>query len=496
MEEFRKKYFTDVTFISVLTVIARMRGLILLPVISRLIGLEGYGIWLQVSLTVGLMGNVFEVGLHSALVRFIPSLKKREDIADMYYSVLLFALSLGIIAAFVIYAFADVIAKLSLQLADVGYLFRIACVLVPINLVILMQQNYFRARMRVKLYSTLDVLANTGDVIGILVVLTSGAGLREMFIAVILWRLTLSLVQALMIWRDTGIGFPKFRNFRELLAFSLPLVPSTIAGNTVRRFDRYLVGYFLGAAAVGLYGAATAIAELIDNLTIPLRKAITPYIANLWDRKLFQEVRLYLGYSMKAFLFFAIPAAVLLSVFSRKFISILATEEFLFSNMELAVVSLAFAAVFFSSNRIMNLVFIIQKRTIAVPIMQIVEASLNLALNLVLIPLAGIIGAAVSKLVSYLLAFLVRRIYIVRRTEVDPTKIYDLFAVKCLMASVVIGGISVWASVETTWHLLGFILIDALIYIFLLWLFKSFQSKEIQFVKDIFRRRSRLKYAG
>jgi len=487
MEQIRKKFFTDVTFISVLTVLTRLRGLILLPLIARLIGLKGYGVWLQVSLTVGLMGNVFEVGLHSALARFIPSVRKKEEIADIYYSILSFTLSFGIIAALLVCIFADPIASLSLRLVEVSYLFRIASILIPLNLVILMQQNYFRAKMRLKLYSSLDVLVNFGDVLGIVIVLLSGFGLREMFYAVIFWRSILSLAQAIMIWKDIGLYIPRFKNFKKLLAFSLPLVPSTITGNIVKRLDRYLIGYFLGVSSVGLYGAASMLGELLDIFTVPLRKALIPYLANFWDRKQFEEVKLYLGYSIKGLLFFAVPTAIGITAYSKNFMNILTTPEFQFPNLESLVFLLALATVFFSFNRILNQVFIIQKKTIAVPIMQTIEATFSTILNIVLIPIIGLIGAAVSRLASYFLAFLIRRIYIIKKTTIDPTTIYSHFAIKCLIASLIMGATSFIFHVSGILGFIGVILFSIFLYLLILWIFRTFQSNEIEFIKGSFR---------
>ena len=64
-----------------------------------------------------------------------------------------------------------------------------------------------------------------------------------------------------------GIGLDR-RLARHMLAFSLPLVPASVASWTLNLSDRYLIAAFHGPAAVGTYSAGYTVGLAINALAI------------------------------------------------------------------------------------------------------------------------------------------------------------------------------------------------------------------------------------
>ena len=53
------------------------KGIVILPLISKMLGTEIYGMWSQLSVTITLIGPLCLLGLQNAVVRFLS--KKEKD---------------------------------------------------------------------------------------------------------------------------------------------------------------------------------------------------------------------------------------------------------------------------------------------------------------------------------------------------------------------------------------------------------------------------------
>ena len=68
-------------------ILVALSTLILVPVLTKTFGAVGYGIWIQVGVTVALLTNVATVGLLPSMIRFLAAEKDKEKIQEGFYSV-------------------------------------------------------------------------------------------------------------------------------------------------------------------------------------------------------------------------------------------------------------------------------------------------------------------------------------------------------------------------------------------------------------------------
>ena len=77
-----KKFTKDIGIVGITQLITMLRGFILLPIITKLLGAENYGIWTQITVTIGLVTPVIVLGLPYSLVRFLAGEKDRKEITE------------------------------------------------------------------------------------------------------------------------------------------------------------------------------------------------------------------------------------------------------------------------------------------------------------------------------------------------------------------------------------------------------------------------------
>jgi O-antigen/teichoic acid export membrane protein len=184
-----------------------------------------------------------------------------------------------------------------------------------------------------------------------------------------------------------------------MLRFSIPLVPSGIGVLVTLYIDRVAIRTLMTIADVGLFGIGYRIASITGLLMVGFQVALTPLIyANYRDPRMPDE----LATIFRAFVGFAVLIVLGLALFAREILVIVATPTFY---PAAAVVPLLAPALLLSSMYVFAPGLAIAKRTGPIAAIHITSALLNTALNLTLIPLLGITGAALATLLSAVFAF-------------------------------------------------------------------------------------------
>jgi O-antigen/teichoic acid export membrane protein len=228
-----------------------------------------------------------------------------------------------------------------------------------------------------------------------------GYGLLGVITATLMIQGLIFLISLITIVSQIGFVIPRFTYIREYLQFSLPLTPNALIRWVTESSDRYMVTYFLGLGSVGVYSAACSIGNLIQLFVSPLQLILLPELSKLFDENKLDEVRIYMSHSLRYFLIIAIPAVFGLSALAKPLLGVLTTQDFISGWFVIPII--AFAGLLAGIFQIfVNTMFLI-KETRSATYINIIAAVSNVLINLILIPSVGIIGAALSTLVSYFL---------------------------------------------------------------------------------------------
>lgn len=217
---------------------------------------------------------------------------------------------------------------------------------------------------------------------------------------------TLYLVIKERLWKLL-IPKPEKGIARQMLRYSIPMIPTTIFWWITSVSDRYMVTGFLGAEANGLYAVAYKIPTILTLLSSIFleawqfsaiseaegsREAHIAFYSEIWS-------------SFQTVMFLAAGVVIALS---RLEIGLLSDEEYYEAWLYVPVLSTAMVFSAFAS--FTGSVYVVEKKSMLSFWTAMAGAAVNLLLNLLLIPAIGIQGAAIATLASYLLAFGIRAV--------------------------------------------------------------------------------------
>jgi O-antigen/teichoic acid export membrane protein/glycosyltransferase involved in cell wall biosynthesis len=208
---------------------------------------------------------------------------------------------------------------------------------------------------------------------------------------------TLLVYLALLVYRRDQLGLQFDRELlREMNRFGLPLVPSALFLWATNFSDRFFLVKLSDAEEVGLYSVGVRIASAMVLLLTAFRTAWPAFAYSIRDDG---EARRTYAYVLTYLVLVSSWLAVALGLLSPWLVEWLAAPAF--EEASRVVGLLAFGAVAFAVYIVVSIGVGRIKRTQYMWVVTLAGAAVNLALNLTLIPLYGMMGAAVATLAAY-----------------------------------------------------------------------------------------------
>ncbi len=208
------------------------------------------------------------------------------------------------------------------------------------------------------------------------------------------------IAAALALWfarQAVGAEFDSAR-CREMLTFSVPLVPSGVGVMLCLYVDRYAIARIMSVADLGLYAVGARLAAIIPVTLTGFQFALSPLI---YRHHQDPETPKHLAILFRWFLLISLSLVMFLGVFAGELVRLVAPPSYIGARQ---VVFLLGAALLVSGVYAFFPGLWIGKHTRAIALISLVSGLLNLVLNFVLIPLTGLIGAAIATLASALVA--------------------------------------------------------------------------------------------
>ena len=243
-------------------------------------------------------------------------------------------------------------------------------------------------------------------------------GLNVLFLAVFHWGIrgyvlsttvanlitTGLLVFRARLWRYAGLA-PRRGLRRQMLRYCIPLIPTAVFWWIMGVSDRYMVKWFLGSDANGIYAVAYKIPTILTILATVFMDAwqLSAIAESDGDRQ--AHLRFY-GRIWDAFASAVFLCAGGIIALSPLLIRLLAEETYYSAWQYIPVLTLSMAAAAFSN--FMGSVYVVTKQSKASFWTSLVGAGSNIVLNLWLIPRIGLQGAAAATFLSCLAVFLIR----------------------------------------------------------------------------------------
>jgi O-antigen/teichoic acid export membrane protein len=399
-----KKIFQDIGIIGIANLFSAFSGILLIPIITKILGAEDYGLFVQFIVTIGLITSFSTLGLPYTTVRFLAGEKEKERICDDLYSTFsLIALASVVISIFIL--------LLSNQISEILFdgekiLVLLIALLIPIESLNGSFQNVFRVFQNVKIYTIVTIVRTLVETLASITVVLSGFGIIQVAITVVLIRAITMVILLITTVRSVGFKRPTFSRMRDYLKFGLPTIPSNIASWVTDSSDRYIISFFWGIIYVGYYNPAYALGSMIQIFMTPVNFVLVAVVSKIYEENNLDLLRDIFKYSIKYFLMISIPAFFGLSLLSRPILTVLTTPE-IADQSYLVTPFIAFSMLLTGIGGVATgLSLYLAKRTDISMINWMIVATTNIILNMLLVPRWGIVGAAAATMAAFIVGFI------------------------------------------------------------------------------------------
>ncbi len=402
--------------------------------------------WLEVSsfgcIAIGTMILSFatiisQLGLNSGIIRYLPQVRGMEEKRDIVLFAFQVSIGLSLIICAIIYYFAEIISVTIFHNSNLTEIIRIFALIIPLSVFVNMTVSVFIGLKNAKPRTILqNITIPTGRLIFVLIMLTLGFGAVGVAYGYLLAYFAAFLLSLLYITRDTPFikdikGFSYIR--KDLLLFSLPLMISTTTVYIMTNTDTFMLGYLMSSFEVGIYNVSYSLATFAHVFSVPLGILFTPVFSEMllkYDKSCEKIYRIV----TKWMIVLSLPVFLVLFLFSKQVICITFGSKYSEGAIALQILVLCFFVNPFFGPTLQALISIGESKKIMY--FNLTSAILNVFLNYTLIPILGIVGAALATGMSYVILNLLYLYTLYKLTNLNP---FYAASIKPLLFSVMCG---------------------------------------------------------
>lgn len=268
---------------------------------------------------------------------------------------------------------------------------------------------------------------------------------------------------------------------KKILLFSLPLVLVDIMYQVMGWADTLMIGYFLTESAVGFYNVARPLSTFISTgLTVTLF-IYSPLVAGLYAQNKFKENDIIFTVLTKWICFLTLPLAMVLFFYSNEVISRSFGEEYIPATIPLQIL----AVVYFTNNFMgpNGATLTSYGKTRFLMTTTSLAAGLNVIVNVMLIPLYGIIGAAIATGISIVSINIIRTYKLYLISGIHPFKLDNIKPVisTTFFGSIIVLTLTITPLPNTFQAILAFILLS-LLFLLMLFVTRSVSQQDLKII--------------
>lgn len=368
---------------------------LIIPLYTYVLSTSEYGMIDLFSTTITLMLPFVTLLIHESIIRYLAT----NEISNKN------AVSIGMTIFFISCLFSIATSILYSYLFNNNYA-SIFFICLVTNSYIVIFQNYLKACGKVKDF-TICGLLNTFSflVCNVLLLVSFKCGiigyLYSMLISQIISVIFITIKGRLI--KNFSFKEIDFYIVKEMLNYSIPLIPNNLMWWIMNAGDKYIINYFLGDNANGLYSLSIKLATIITTVFSIFMQA-WQLSAIKENEKKEQAVFYSKVYVVMMSLLF-ISSIFIISV-TRPLFKYIMNPEFYEANLISPL--LCVATILNCIATFFGVCYLINKQTKKAFFTTVVGAVTNVLANLVLINLLGLIGVAFGTIIGYLIVVLLR----------------------------------------------------------------------------------------
>lgn len=457
------KLFKNTLWYSIGTLSSKIITFLLVPFYTSILSTAEYGISDIISTTVSLAFPFFSLLISSAVFRFALDKQKNEtQLFSFGLRVIMIGFVPLIALSFIAFSIVESIKPYWLLFIGI-FIFTSLSTL---------ESEFLKGQEKVKIVTIVDVTHTIFLVVSNIVFLK----IFGMHIEGYLLSFVVSFFVSTVLYFFLGKIYKNINFFardkiieKEMIKYSLPLIPNSAMWWITNSSDRYFVTFLVSASASGILSISYKIPSMLSIVIAVFHSAWELSVVDDFDNengeKFFNDVysKYIAGLTIVASLLIVTSKLLGHFLYSSSFF-----EAWRFS----ALLIVGFA--FHSLGGFLGSVFTASKKTKLLFVSTLIGAIVNIVLNFVLILLIGALGAVIATVASYIITFLIRRIGANKIITIKGQEIKKVIT----LSLIVIESILVYFNFTTGFILSGciFILVCLINYDFFLSFFRKIET--------------------
>lgn len=482
-------------FVFIAVIISKLASYGYKIIIARYFGPEVYGLFTLALVIITIAASITTFGISEGMFRYVSYYRGKKyfgHIKRLVIDARNFFIISGIICTILLALFSGYIAENVFRNGKLGPLILGMGFAIPFMVLSNLYLGVLRGFERVKTYSSLiNIYQNIARLGLIALLIIMGFGFASISISYVLTFIGLLIVSNYYARKE--ISSLKIKNLPptkevipEVFSYSWPLLFSGLLYSVFYWTDSLFLGYFVNAESVGLYNSAITIISLFGIAPDIFMQLFFPIISLKFSEKKAEVIRRLTRQVTKWVYLLNIPIFLVIFLFSEHWITVLFGNEFIAANYSLKI--LAIGAIFSSIIWIFSNLISISGRTKLVLLDFVIFVLINIILNIMLIPVYGMIGAAIATLTTQILFALVLVIQIKKVYKFNPLKFRIVRLCFITLSLLALGYYVIGLSQKSLIISIAYASSLLLLYFVLVLIFAILDSKDISLFKDFLKK--------
>lgn len=449
--------------------IATLLGLVAIAVMTRYLGLAGFGQYTTIITFLSFFGIAADLGLTLVTVQMIsqPGINQNKVISNIFSLRLISAIVFLGIAPLVVFFFPyDPIVKIGVAITTLSFFFT------SLNQVLV---GVFQKNLRMDKVSIAEVVGRIILVIGVVIAVKLNYGLVGIMVATVISGAISFLLHYLFSVKFVKIKFCFEKEvWKEIIKKSWPIALTITFNLVYLKTDTLILSLIRTQEEVGIYGAAYKVIDVMITIPFMFAGLILPIMTASWAEKNFKDFKNILQKSFDVMVIFALPLTIGTQLVAKPVMVLVAGNDFSASGSILKILILAASIIFLGSMFTHGIIAINkQKKIIGAYIFSGITALIG---YLIFIPKYSYFGAAWVTIYSELVVVLASVYLFWKYTKFLPNLIIFL---KALLAAAIMG-IGIYF-MQTTYqmNLILVLIFAVIIYLSALYIFKGISRQDI-----------------
>lgn len=410
MTNYTKHAVRGVMTVFALTMLAAFLGYLVRVLLAKNLSIEDFGLFYAVFSFLGLLGIFKSLGFEKALIKFIPELlheRKTNLIKSSIIYVSVVQLLTNTVVIILIYLFSDYLSVHFFHTPEASIVLKLMAIAFFIDSFAFVLKFSFQGFQKMALFAGIEIVR----MVLILAIVFLGFMLNykifSPIIAYILAPIALMLVFTPILTRSVFPAFNKSKFildrslFKRLSKYSFFVMTTGVGSMLLGYTDSIVLTYFTDLKSVALYNIALPTANILLHFPRAINGILVPLTAELWAKKKKALLKAGMESLYKYSIIIIVPLAFIMFSFTDLIISSFFGKEYILAASSMKILIIGF--IFGTLNGICLYFFSgIGKPEINSKIL-FTAAIFNLIGNLILVPVLGIIGAAITTSLSFVI---------------------------------------------------------------------------------------------